>query len=494
MFIGLDVGTSGCKASVIDEQGVLYCTVNDKYGFCMPRAGWVELSPLVVWNSVKKVLSEIAEKNFSIQAISVSSIGESVIPVDCTGKVLFNAITYLDTRGADTIEMIQGHMDTAELHKVTGVPLNPMYTLSKLLWMKRHRPDVLRKTEHFFMFGDYIVWKLSGERMIDPSSASRTMLFNAMELKWYDSMGKVFEIPLDKFSDVYPTGTVIGKIRRAVAEQIGLPAETQIILGCHDQCSALLGSGALRSGDVMAGEGSTESINMIVDRNCFCSTFFEYQICFEPYLTPDTYIVPVGQLTHGTSIRWFVENVGCDFGIDEQRPEESEYQWANRCCAENSGELFFLPYLSRVKSMDRENHALGVFVGIETATKKSQMFRALLEGLSFESRVQFDLLKKLGVSINNITAAGGCSKSEILMQIKSDVLQEKIKILENPESGGIGLAMICAVSLGYYHSYSEAAENFVKIKKEYFPRRDYSEKYRKYCMLSQAVKELYRHF
>ncbi|MDO4323992.1 MAG: FGGY family carbohydrate kinase [Lachnospiraceae bacterium] len=494
MFIGLDVGTSGCKASVMDECGRLHYKAERIYRFCIPRAGWVELDPAVVWENVKMVLKEIVEKGFQIRAIAVSSIGESVIPVDGEGNVLFNGITYLDTRGSDTVEKICKYVDSRVLHEKTGVPLNPMYTLSKMLWMKGHRPDVLEKAEYFFMFGDYIGWKLSGERMIDPSSASRTMLFDAQKLEWYYSLGEIFEIPLDKFSKVYPTGTVMGKILPLTAKETGLSEDVLIILGCHDQCSALLGSGALQAGDVMAGEGSTESINMIVNKESFCDTFFEKQLCFEPYLTPDLYIVPVGQLTHGTSIRWFAENIGFDFGVDGQRPGESEYQWANRCCADDCGELFFLPYLSKVKSMDRDNHALGVFVGIETSTRKAQMYRALLEGLAFESKVRFDLLTELGVSIRNITAAGGCSKSEIMMQMKADVLQEKMQILENSESGGIGLAMICAVSLGYYRNYAEAAERFVKIKKEYIPQKDYSEKYRKYCMLSRAAKELYRHF
>lgn len=492
LFAGLDVGTSGCKAAVLDEFGMVHGRFSREYGFEMPEKGYVELNPVTVWNHVKEILREIAQKCGAIAAISVSSIGESVIPVDAKGNVLMNGMTYLDIRGSETLEMIRRKFDQKWMHMHTGVPLNAMYTLCKLLWMKECRPEILETAEHIFMFGDFVTWKLSGSRMIDPSTASRTMLFDIKKRTWSRKIGDAFKLPLFKFSTVFETGTQAGFIRQELADEVGFSRDTEIVLGCHDQCSALLGAGATKTGDTMAGEGSTESINMIGDETCFNERFVENQLCFEPYVHRGQYVIPVGQLTHGTSIRWFVEKFGADFGTCTQREGESVYDWAARGCAKDCGEVFFLPYLSKVKSMDRNNQALGVFIGMDTSTGKAELYRALLEGLCFESKSSFELLEKTGIQPRSITASGGCSRSELFMQMKSDILQQNIKILENPDSGTIGLAMICAVALGVYADYTEAAEVFVKIRQEYIPKNSYEKKYQKYKMISNMTKELYK--
>ena len=492
-YIGLDVGTSGCKAAVMDERGRLYMSARREYGFEMPEPGMVELNPQTVWEAVCKALSEVAGKccGMELKMMAVSSIGEAVVMTDREGNILRNGITYLDGRGAWTSSYIREKADEKWLHSHTGVPVNPMYTLNRHLWLRKHQPDLLEKTEHYFLFGDFITWKLTGERVIDPSSASRTMLFDAGKLSWSKEVGSRFEIPVERFSQVEKTGTVVGSLCPEAAGRTGFPETLKVVLGCHDQCSALLGAGAVSPGDIMAGEGSTESINLIVRKEDFCENFYEKQLCFEPYVIPGQYIVPVGQLSHGTSIRWFVENIW-------RREAEAEkygkgiYELAEEECAPDSGEVYFLPYLSRVKSMDNLNQALGVFLGLDVGTKAPQMYRALLEGLCFESRKNFEIFRELKFPIRRIAASGGCSRSALFMQMKADVLDCPVRVLKNPDAGTLGLAMICAVADGVYRDYGEAAEASVQFGGEYRPRRDYREKYGRYLAISQAVKDLYK--
>ena len=491
VYAGLDVGTSGCKAALVDAAGRSYGSAHREYGFESPGPGMVELNPSTVWKAVCETLREVASLGHEIRMLAVSSIGEALVMVDTEDHILRNGIVYLDGRGPETVSHIRERAEETYLHGLTGVPVNPMYTLNRHIWLREHEPEIVEKTAHYFMFGDFIAYMLTGERLIDPSSASRTMLFDVKELAWSREIGKLFDVPVEKFSTVAPTGTIIGKIRRAAAAETGLSEETKVVLGCHDQCSALLGAGAVVPGDIMAGEGSTESINLIVHRENFNHAFVENGLCFDPYIQPEQYVIPVGQLAHGLSIRWFVEEFWKELG-EKEKTGKSVYDLAEEKCSASAGDVYFLPFLSRVKSMDASNQALGVFLGLDVSTDRAQMYRALLEGLCFESRVSFDILRKVELPIHRIVASGGCSRSPLFMQMKSDVLERPIGILDNPDAGITGLAMICAVADGAFSNYEEAANVFVRTGNEYRPKKDYTERYETYLTIRDTIKTLYK--
>lgn len=493
-YIGLDVGTSGCKASVIDENGKTLVSARREYRFEYPGKGMVELNPDTVWRCVKETLTEIGASGVEAKMIAVSSIGEAMVMLDDQDRVLRGGITYLDERGPETVDMIRQRIDEDRLQHITGLPLRVFFSLNRYLWLCEHEPEIVKKTSRYFLFGDYITYMLTGERMIDPSTASKTLMLDAFKLDWSKEIGDAFGVPLDRFPKVVPTGTIAGKIRESLAEETGLSKDIRVVVGCHDQCAATLGAGGVGEGDIAAGEGSTESLNLVVEKDKITDKFFARKICLEPYIQPGQYLVPVGQHVHGTSIRWFVNEFGADFGAgakESSQSGKSVYEIANENCAADSGEVFFLPYLTRANLMDAENKSLGMFLGLEVGTDRAQMYRALLEGLCFETKFCFDILDATGFPIHKIVATGGCSKSSLLMQMKADVLGRPVHILENADAGISALAMMCAVADGAYGNYGEAAKVFVRTKHEYLPQRDYSEKYEKYRIILKTAKELY---
>lgn len=492
-YIGLDVGTSGCKAAIIDEKGIIIKMANAKYSFVYPSPNFVELAPEVVWSSVKQVLREIAPMSGDVEMLAVSSIGEAMVMLDEKDHPLYNGIIYLDLRCKDMIPEVVKKLNEEQLHQISGVPVNQMYSLFRYIWFQKHKMDILIKTKRICLFGDYITYMLTGGiQAIDPSSASRTLLFNVNHLNWSDEIMSVFDISREKFSKVCTTGTVLENIHKVLAEELGLPKTIKIVLGCHDQCSATLGSGVVEIGDIMLGEGSTESMNLLIKKEEISDKLIQAGVCYEPYILPEQFLVPMGQLAHGNSIRWFVENFGSDFAGEDIIPNEDIYEKANRGCAENIENLYFLPYLSGASSTGRDSYALGGFLGMDIATGKAQMYRALLEGLCYESKHNFDILQQFGFQIGKVVASGGCSKSSLFMQMKADILKQNINVLENHESGIRGLGMICAVAYGDYVNYAEAAKQFVKIAKQYIPQRDYTEKYEEYYKISEIIKRMYR--
>lgn len=485
-YIGLDVGTSGCKAALISVKGEILFSASREYPFVSPRSGWVELDPAEVWHAVTEVLREIAPYAQDARTIAVSSIGESMIMLDDKDQILYNGIVYLDRRCKDTLAEIETKVPPRRLHEITGVSVNQMFTLNKFIWFRRHMPGLLKKACKYFLFGDYITYMLSGVRAIDPGSASRTMFFDAHTLEWSKEISELFDIPIDHFSKITAPGTVLGSIKADLARQLGLPDTISVIMGIHDQCAATLGSGSLSPGEVMLGQGSTESINCVIHKKHLNDLIIENQLCFEPYLDDEHYIIITGNLTHGSSINWFVRNF-----YEDSESSSFSYEELYKNCPDSAGDVFFLPYLSKVNLMDPRNHALGGFLGVDVTVTKQQMFRALLQGLCYEARTSIEIFKKTGVNIKKLTASGGVSKSALYMQMKADVTGCPIHILENPQAGIMGLAIISAVSCGDYSTLADAVKAFTGTARTYTPETDYEKQYRKYQLISQSVKALY---
>ncbi|MCC8180744.1 MAG: hypothetical protein LIP23_07550 [Planctomycetes bacterium] len=490
MYIGLDVGTSGCKAAVVRPDGSFAASAHREYPLLTPQPGWAELDPVAVWQAVIDVLSPLAPAATGARYLAVSSLGESMVMTDADQRVTHNAITYMDCRAESSVQRIAERIEPRQLHAVTGMPLNQMYSLNKLIWFSEHKPEVLEKTASIMMFGEFVNFKLTGRRLLDPASAARTLLFDSAQLAWSRQLFDLFALDRGWFGPIAEPGTAVGVILPEIAGQTGLPVDLTVILGCHDQPSGTLGSGTLGIGDTLLTEGSSEGINMIVGKDRLGDALLDNGIAFEPFFRGN-YFITAGQLAHGHSIRWFADAFG-DTIAQRTGPGESRYQAADRFCADCSGQLMFLPYLAGVDPNDADNHAKGCFVGLDASTDLARMYRALLEGLSFETRMRLERLAKSGVSPATVTAAGGAARSDLFMQLKADVLQRDIRVLANDEAGITGLAMICAVAAGHYDSYEQVVAAWVKARATVSPTTDYARQYRNYVRMQTHMRELYR--
>lgn len=479
-YIGLDVGTSGCKGAIVEQDGTMKHMAHREYKLHSLKPGYAELNPGEVWEQVQAVLKELAESGEQVTKIAVSSIGETMVILDENEKILMNGIVYLDERGKDTLQEIEDHISAKELYDITRAPLSHIYSLNNLLWIRKNHPDIEKKADKYFLFGDFINYKLTGKRMIDPSSASRTLFMDAASRQWSEKIAELFDVPLKKFSEIRPTGTNMGAILPEIAEATGLSSSLEVILGCHDQCSAMIGAGCTQRGDAVISEGSSESINLLIGQNDFKEAFYESCLCAEPFICDEQYMLPIGFLAHGTSIRWFLDKFGADFGVSGQKGIVNKYERADFGCPDECGDLICIPYLSSVQTRDVYNQVKGCFMGLDLTCDKGMMYRALLEGLCFETKAAVDVLRKLKLKMNSFMATGGCTKSSVFMQMKADMLGIPIQILKSPESGISGLAAICAVEDKVFPDLSHAGKAFAKVGKVYEPKRNYNDKYEKY--------------
>ncbi len=487
-YIGLDIGTSGCKASVITRESEILATAHAEYELKFPKKGYVELDPTEIYEKVKEVLKKLAPMSSAVTSLSLSSFGEAFVLLDDTGNPLCNFITYADNRCTGIDKQLLEQISAEKFFEITGVVPNQSFSLCKLLWLRKHQPDLIKRTHSIFLANDYYNYLLSGNRGVDYGTASKTLLFDIHKKEWSEELLQEFDFPRQWFSPIQRVGALMGKVKAELAKELGLHDNILIYLGCHDQCSATLGGGVYSPCSAMIGEGSTESINVIVDQSIFehSEELIKRKLCVEPFLTENHYILPAAILTYGNSIRWYLNTIETEF-----QKNIAEDKAIFNLLEENSKQetdLIFLPNLSQVNIMEPDSKVPGGYLGITLETKRWELYRAIIQGLNFETKINFDILRKIGLSIQTLSATGGITNSSLFMQLKADTLQMKIEILDHSEAGITGLAMICAVAEGDYKDYSTAIKQFVSIRKVFYPQKNYSKLFERYKEIRQKLK------
>lgn len=495
--IGLDIGTTGCKATAVDEEGKTIYEEYCEYDLIFPREGYVEISPSIVWQSVKNVLSKVLYAcNTEVTSIAIASFGEAAVLLDKDDRPVSNSIFFTDIRGNDCIDTLLERFDINELQGKTGMPVNGMYTLLKLMWMKKNKPDLLDKTARILPFASYIIYQLTGMAVTDYSLASRTLLFNRQKLQWDREIIQKNDLDPGAFPTPIRSGKVIGQIRKSLESELSIKNNILVVSGGHDQVAAALGAGVICENDAVDGIGSAECITTILPHNADYKKLYKNNFCAEPYTIPGKYIALAFNNTAGAAQKWFRNNIEDELYIKCKEKGENIYKLLAENMADEPSPLLFLPYLAGSGTPYMDASAKGMLCGLTLQTHKKDIYRSLIEGMNFEMRYNLDLLGECGVHLNTLTAVGGGASSEETLRIKADILKLPIKTLENPQCGNMGLAMLCAVAEGQYSTVEDAVKALVKTKKIIEPINTYSQKYDdaygSYMRMYKAMNMIYK--
>ena len=489
--IGLDVGTAGCKATVVHEDGTVLASAYRPYSLSAPGPGMAELDPNVVWRSVCAVLAEAA-RGQDVRAIAIASLGESFVCLDENDAVLAPALLYSDVRGADEAEEIKSAIPLEELFAITGMPLNPMYTLCKLLWARKHA-DYLNRARRIMLFGDYIGYMLTGEAAIDYSLASRTLMFDVRGKRWADRILNRFDIDAGLLSSPVQSGTAVGRLRRSVAGELGIPPYVTLYAGAHDQVCAALGAGVLNAGDCVDGMGTSECITAVLSEQPDVRRMLSNNFCLEPYAAGG-YITLAFNPAAGAAVNWYRDTIERERSAACAADGRDIFAEMESECPDGPTPLLFLPHLAGAGTPHMDPFSRGMLAGLSLSTTRGELYKAFLEGICFEIRLNAELLADLGSNIQKLICAGGLSRSDILMQIKADIMGIPVTRLAQKESGTMGLAMLCLTAEGVYADYAQAARTMVKTDRTFEPDPSkvqvYAEKYRAYSRMYWAAKEM----
>ena len=498
-FIGLDVGTSGCKASVSNADGFVVAFANRTYELLSPEPGHVEIDAAIVWARVKETLREVSYNAAQngvrpelIGALAVASFGEAVVLVGENGEPLEPSLYYSDIRGAAETQDILEAFDAGDIAGITGMPPNPMFSASKLLWIGKHRPEVLDRAKYLMLFGDFIAYKLTGERVIDYSLASRTMLFDINSYTWSEQIAGAFGLPADRFSKPVRAGTPVAPLLAGIAEETGLPRSLIVVAGGHDQALAALGSGAVESGQAIDGMGSTECITAVIEKGADAARMAKYGFCCEPHAVKDRFITLAFNASAGTAMSWYKRRFFTDLAREAEETGKDFHRLADAIVPEAITDLLFLPYVGGSGTPFMDSVTGGAFVGLSLAADAPSMYKAVLEGICFEMRLNLELLDALGLAPDEIRAVGGNTLSEPLMQIKADIFDRDIYVLSDREIGATALAKLCASAMGEADPIFAGGREYTEISRVYKPdprkAEIYSRKMERYSRLYPAIK------
>lgn len=494
-YIGLDVGTTGVKATVITAEGVGVASAYGEYNLRFPKPGWVEMRPSDVWTAAKKVLKQVcAQTEEKIEAIATASFGEAAVLIGDNGESVCDSIFYTDVRGTDMLDDLRAALDPSALELRTGMPINYMYTLPKLMWLRKNRPGVLESTRKMMLYGSFVEYMLTGVAATDASLASRSLMFDREKLRWDGEVCDKFGISPDMLPEFVPAGKPIANVRADIADEVGLSRDTVVVSGVHDQIAAALGCGALHPGSVADGIGSAECLIAPLPDDPDYATMFRGNICAEPHAVPGRCVALAFTNTAGAALKWYRDTFEPELKAQCEKTGENAYAILNSRMPQEPSSLLLLPYLAGTGTPYMDGEATGMIAGLSLATTRLDIYRAIYEGMNYELRVNMELLRDTGFKVDALTAGGGGASPEAL-QIKADILNTPIWTLKNRQSGTVGMAMLCSVAMGRFKDFDEAAQALVQRDRLIEPserfRARYEDKYGKYLEMYAASRRIY---
>ena len=496
---GLDIGTTGCKLTVFDRTGAYLDHAYRDYPVKRSSSEH-EVGAEVLMDNVLAVMKEMGEKYPDIAGIGVTSFGESFVLADENGTPLHPAMLYTDPRGAKECRELEDKLGSMRIASITGLRPHEMYSISKLMWMKRNRPEVYGQAKHIFLMEDYVVFQLTGRAQIDYSLATRTMAFDITALEWSREIFQEAGIDMELMSEPVPTGTSAGNLRREIAKQTGLAESVQIVSVSHDQVAAAVGAGVFDSDTAVDGAGTVECVTPVFDGLPDAKIMYDGYYSVVPYVIPGKYVCYAFSYTGGALIQWCVDTLAKkekelakEQGISVNAYLEDQFRAAGADSDAPTG-ILVLPHFAGAATPYMDTGSKGAIIGLQMGTAVSDIYRACMEGVAYEMLLNMEYLKDSGVHYKMLHATGGGARSKIWMQMKADILNVPITALKTVDAGTVGSAMLTGIAVGCFADLEDAAAHMVETRQVYAPRQKmhekYQEIYKKYRELYRAVRPL----
>ena len=476
-----DLGTSGNKATLYSTEGALVKSVTYSYGLHIENGICAEQDPMDWWRAVcestKALTAEIDPA--SIAAVSFSGQMMGCVCVDRDGNPLRPAMIWADMRSTEQEQQIRQKIGQKEFYKITGHRLSSSYSATKLMWIKDNEPDVYRKTEKMLNAKDFIIFKLTGRLVTEPSDASATCLLDLNTQKWSDELLEICGISKEKMPELLRSVDIAGGVTPEAAAVCGLLAGTPVVCGGGDGVCAAVGTGAVKEGSAYCCLGTSSWISYASKTPVYDDGMTTFNFA---HIVPG-YVTPCGTMQcGGGSLSWAVDQL-CKFDRKLSRADTGSL-YASVCTAvENSPVgakgLLFLPYLIGERSPRWNEKAKGAFVGLTLEHTTGDMLRAVMEGVAMNLHLILQAFQKQDANIDRLTLIGGGARNAVWRQILANVLGVAI---ETPnyleEATSMGAAITAGVGVGAFERF-DVIDRFLKPEAVYLPQQDIAKIYHK---------------
>ena len=486
LYIGVDLGTSAVKLLLMDEKGAIQKIVSREYPLSFPHPGWSEQNP-EDW--LKETVAGIRELTAACDRSQIAGIGcggqmHGLVVLDKEDKVLRPAILWNDGRTAEETEYLNTVVGKENLSRYTANIAFAGFTAPKLLWMRKHEPELFGRIEKIMLPKDYLNYMLTGVHCTDVSDASGMLLFDVAHKCWSREMLDICGVKESQMAKIFESYEVVGTLKPDMARALGLPETVKVCAGAGDNAAAAVGTATVGDGRCNISLGTSGTIFI-------SSEHFgvDPHNALHAFAHADGHYHLMGCMLSAASCNkwWMDEIIGTKDYAAEQAPITDDKLGRNH--------VFFLPYLMGERSPHNDPAARGTFIGLTMDASRADMTQAVLEGVAFGMRDSLEVARALGLHIPRSKICGGGAKSSLWRKIFANVLNLDIDVLETEEGPGYGGAILAAVACGEYPSVEAAADALVHVTDTVHPDPEiagrYEAQYQKFRAIYPTVKDLF---
>jgi xylulokinase len=485
-FLTVDIGTTAMKLGLFTAGGTrAECSIQE-YTPASPHPGWQQMDEKAYVKAFTRGIKELKEKAGSLKrrlsAISFCSQGQAFFPLDRRGNALHPAIVWLDTRARQEAACLAKAFSREELYKRTGMnDVFPGLTPCTILWLRRNRPDVFKKTSRYLLLKDYFIYRLTGKSVGDTVLLPSSGMFELKKKRFWKEMLDFLEIREEQLPEIVEPWDVVGRVTDEAAHRFGLPAGTPVVAGGWDQSLSALGAGNFKEGVVTVNIGTCLSLytttrTLTFDPRC--------RLLSGRHVVRDRFFLLPFVQTAGIVLKWFRERFTPGLTY-EKLTEMAESVGAG------ADGLIVLPHLAGASCPHSNPDARGVLHGLNLTHGEAHVVRAIMESVAFAMLENIEVLESLGIRASKIIAIGGGSRSRLWLQMLADAANVKVVKPEVEESALLGGAVLSATSLGIKKDISSAVRDFCRIKETIAPdaanNRIYRASYGKYTELYRTL-------
>ena len=482
--LGVDIGGTGCKCVTFRDDGTQLAIAYAEYPLA---AGQVNLPPDILASSVFQVIARCTaqlENKADIAAITISSFGESFVAVDESGSALTDILLYFGNTESEQFSRLVQQVGEEKFMRIARILPDASYSLSKMLYTQQVAPRPVWK---FLFIASFICYRLTGKTYADISLACRSLLYDVQNRCWSQELLEACGIDENTLPKVLPTGGKVGAVLPDIAAQLGLPKDTLVVMGSHDQIVNALGAGVQELGEAVDTSGTCECITPLFPAIPGDLSFQRENFACVPYLEDKGYVTYAYNISAGSVVRWYRDALAYHMKEDGR----SIYDVLNETCPKEPTDLMVLPFLQGMGGTpDVDPGARGVIAGLTTQTRLPDIYRAILEGVTFEMRYNQEKLNGNGVYFHKLYACGGGARSKVWLQIKADILGCEIIPVMAEETGAKGSAILGIAAVTGESPFA-VAKKFWQYGKPIVPMAEkqkiYDRKYRMY----KAFRQLY---
>jgi len=486
--LGIDIGGTGCKCVAFRDHGEQLAIAYREYPL---TAGQVNLPAEILTSSVSQVVEECVSQlpdKQEIVAVTVSSFGESFVAVDKEGAALTDILLYFGNTESEAFDRLVQSVGEETFMRIARILPDASYSLSKMLYTQKVAESPVWK--YLFIAG-FITYRMTGKACADVSLACRSLLYDVQNRCWSKELLTQCAIEEDTLPEVLPTGGTVGTILPQIADQLGLPRNVQVVIGSHDQIVNALGAGVACEGDAVDTSGTCECITPLFASIPERLEFQRNNFACVPYLEDRGFVTYAYNISAGSVVRWYRDALAEHLGAQAQLQGKSIYDLLNEQCPKEPTDLLLLPFLQGMGGTpDVDAAATGLIAGLTTQTRLPDIYRAILEGVTFEMRYNQEKLEENAVRFQRLFACGGGARSSIWLQIKADILGCEILPVKAEETGAMGSAILGLAAVTGEKPF-EVARRFWSYGEPILPNPAHREIYNKKYQMYKSLRGLY---